>query len=301
MKPALLVLAAGMGSRYGGIKQIEPVGPSGEIILEYSVYDAIRAGFDKAVFVIRRDIERDFTDHVLTRFDSKIQTEVVFQDLHDLPQGYTVPEGRQKPWGTGHAVLSGSPAISQPFAVINADDFYGSQAFDAAGRFLSRVDSHALELCMVGYRLDKTVSDHGTVSRGLCQVDARGYLQDVEEHTTIEKTPEGIVSHLADGTARELAGDETVSMNLFGFTPPLLDRARSQFKDFLDQHGDDQKAEFYIPKVVNTLIHSGEAQLSVLQTDAQWFGITYQEDRPRVIQSIRTLVDQGRYPSPLWS
>ncbi|NCN05770.1 MAG: nucleotidyltransferase [Spirochaetales bacterium] len=302
MKPTLLVLAAGMGSRYGGIKQIEPVGPSQEIILEYSIYDALRAGFDRVVCVIRRDIEKDFVEHVVSRFSKNIKVDWVFQDLSDIPGGFSVPADRKKPWGTAHAIRSAKAAITGPFCVINADDFYGADAFVTAGRFLADLPLDSQKMCMVGYRLDNTVSEHGSVARGLCQVDSNNLLTEVVEHTKIEKTPQGILTYLSDGSTRSLTGSETVSMNLFGFSPRIFEAIETQFAEFLQNQISNPTAEFYIPTVVNTLIHQeADASLEVLQTTAQWFGITYRDDRPRVVQSIQDLVANGLYPANLWS
>lgn len=304
MKPTLVVLAAGMGSRYGGIKQIEPVGPNREIILEYSVFDAIRAGFGKVVFVIRRDIEADFAQHVVARFRSAIECECVFQDLDALPAGFAVPAGRAKPWGTGHAILMARPAVREPFAVINADDFYGADAFRVIGGYLAALDPAAPDpapFSMVGYRLDNTVSDFGSVSRGICEIDAAGDLAAVEEHTKIVKTAAGIESQLPDGTARRLDGGETVSMNLFGFTPRLFAGLEEQFADFMRAKGTDPKAEFYIPFAVNAMIQRRQARLKVLHSSAAWFGITYREDLPTVVDSVAGLVAAGAYPAKLWA
>ena len=303
MKPTLVVLAAGMGSRYGGIKQIEPVGPGKEIILEYSVYDAIRAGFGKVVFVIRRDIERDFVEHVIARFKGAIQTEYVFQDLAALPAGFTVPAGRVKPWGTGHAIHMVRDVVHEPFAVINADDFYGSDGFAVIGQYLATLDPAGPDpapFSMVGYQLRNTVSDFGSVSRGLCEVDANGQLANVEEHTKIVKNGGRIESQLPDGRVQPLTGNETVSMNLFGFTPRLFAGIAEQLVDFLKSSGQDLKSELYIPFVVNTMIHRQQARLKVLHSNATWFGITYREDLPTVVASVQELVRTGSYPARLW-
>lgn len=303
MKPTLMVLAAGMGSRYGGIKQIEAVGPKGEIILEYSVYDAIRAGFGKVVFVIRRDIEQDFTKHVLPRFAGKIETACVFQDLTDLPEGYSVPAGRAKPWGTGHAVLRGRAEVHTPFAVINADDFYGAQGFEVMARQLMATNPAAVpaEFCMVAYHLQKTVSEHGSVSRGLCHMDAAGYLTDVVEHTKISCTQGRIRSELPDGSFLDCTGRELVSMNLFGFTPAIFPVLETQFKAFLDKQGHDPKAELYIPFVANEMIQKKQARLKVLDSAATWYGITYREDLPMVRAGLEQLTAGGHYPRGLWA
>jgi hypothetical protein len=300
MKPTLLILAAGMGSRYGGIKQIEPVGVNGEIILEYSIFDAIRAGFGKVVFVIRRDIQADFDEHVLPRFSNHIPCEYVFQDMEDIPRPFSVPADRKKPWGTAHAVLAAREVLAEPFAVINADDFYGQDAYRVMGDFLSKVEPSAPEYAMVGYELIKTVSENGTVSRGICQVDDQGLLRGMEEHTKLEKTPDGVISHRPDGSREAYTGGEPVSMNLFGFTPAILPVMERMFADFLADSGPDEKSEFYIPTVANAAVNDGVSSMKVLRSDAEWFGITYQEDRPGVVASIRRLVDEGQYPAALW-
>jgi hypothetical protein len=301
MKPTLLILAAGMGSRYGGIKQIEPVGTNGEIILEYSVFDALRAGFDRVVFVIREDIEKDFTEHVLPRFSSKIRCDYCFQRMDDLPEGFTLPAERQKPWGTSHAVLAARDLLDGPFAVINADDFYGRDAFRVIGDFLSRRTVSEEQYCMVGYKLKNTVSDYGTVSRGICEADDQGMLTSMEEHTKLEKVDDGVKSHLPDGSVRHFSGEEPVSMNFFGFTPAIIPVMQSIFADFLEKNGNDPKAEFYIPTVANIVVRSKSgASMKVLESDAQWFGITYREDRPAVVAAIKALVESGDYPEALW-
>lgn len=301
MKPALVVLAAGMGSRFGGVKQIEPVGPSGEIILEYSVFDAIRAGFGKVVFVLRKDIVADFKAHILPRFDKEIQVEIVLQELDKLPGGHTVPAGRVKPWGTGHAVLMAKPAINEPFAVINADDFYGFDGYRVMGSHLLNTDVSSGNFSMVGYELRNTVSDYGTVSRGICEVDKDGCLSSVFEHTKLEKTSRGIVSNQADGTALPCTGMETVSMNLFGFTPRIFSGIEEQFDAFMAAKGKTEPgAEIYIPSVVNTMIHQGQAKVKMLNSNATWFGITYKEDLQTTRTAIKALVTKREYPEQLW-
>ncbi|AHC16561.1 nucleotidyltransferase family protein [Salinispira pacifica] len=301
MKPTLLILAAGMGSRYGGIKQIEPVGTNGEIILEYSIFDAIRAGFGKVVFVIRRDIKDDFDKHVLPRFSDRIPCEYVFQEMDDLPAGFSVPEDRSKPWGTAHAVLAARDVLKEPFAVINADDFYGKDAYRVMGEFLASRNGTDREYAMVGYQLMKTVSENGTVSRGICQVDEQGCLTGMTEHTKLEKKSGHVLSHLDDGSSKRFTGDEAVSMNLFGFTPAVLPRMQEMFASFLRSTGPDLKSEFYIPTVANDAVNSGDASMKVLRSSAEWFGITYQEDRPGVVSSIQALVESGEYPESLWA
>lgn len=298
MKPTLLVLAAGMGSRYGGLKQIDPVGPSGEAVLDYSVYDALRAGFGKVVFVIRHDIEAEFKNTIGTRYENHVDVDYAFQELHMVPEGYTVPPERQKPWGTGHAILVARDAIDEPFAVINADDFYGAHAYAVLAKELSAArDDH---YGMVGFRLDHTLSEHGTVARGICTVGADGNLSDVKELTKIRKTTSGAENEAEDGSILKLTGKEIVSMNMWGFTPSIFTHLEREFAVFLDAHLAHTKGEFFIPTVVNTLIDTGKAVTRVLQTDSSWFGVTYREDKPVVVANIRKLVDAGVYPYALW-
>jgi dTDP-glucose pyrophosphorylase len=297
MKRSLVVLAAGMGSRYGGLKQIDPVGPAGEAIIDYSVYDALRAGFDKLVFVIRRDIEVAFKETIGSRFEGRLPVEYVFQELH-LPLGTSVPCGRKKPWGTAHAILMAADAVSEPFAVINADDFYGADGFRVLANHLS---SGSPDYAMVGFILRNTVSDFGGVSRGVCRQDAQGYLESVTEVVGIEKEGGHVKPFAKTPSDFRLNGAEIVSMNMWGFTPTLFGHLRREWDAFIQSSGRDEKAEFYIPTVVNNLIHSGEERLKVLPTSSTWFGVTYREDRPRVIESVRALIDKGEYPERLWA
>lgn len=301
MKPTLLVLAAGMGSRYGGLKQLDKLGPGGETIIDYSVYDAIRAGFGKVVFIIRESLEQDFKELVISKFAGKIDTEYVFQELSDIPDGLTVAKDRTKPWGTGHAVLVAKDAIKEPFAVINADDFYGAESFQLAANFLNKVDPSSSDYCMVGYLVKNTLSDFGSVSRGVCQVDANHFLYDIVERTNIEKIEGAAVFHDESNKEVKLAEDTTVSMNFWGFSPTIFDHLNRYFTEFIKQNANNPKAEFYIPTPVNTLIKNNLGSIKVLTTNAKWFGITYQEDRPEVVQSIRNLVKEGKYPAKLWS
>ena len=294
-KPTLLVLAAGMGSRYGGLKQIDPVGPSGETIIDYSIYDALRAGFGKVVFVIRKDIEQTFREVVGSRFENRLPVEYAFQELTKLPDGFTVPAGRTKPWGTGHAILVAEPVIHEPFAMINADDFYGADTFRVLAEYLQQVRPDSNDYAMVGFTLRKTLSDHGTVARGVCQVDATGQLKQIVEMLKIEKAGAGA----KQGDIR-LTGDEAVSMNFWGFTPALFHHLRTELTTFLAAHGQEEKSELLIPNVVNTLVTKGKATCQVLRTASSWFGVTYREDRPIVIESIRQLVAGGEYPAKLW-
>ncbi len=300
MSMTLVVLAAGIGSRYGGLKQIEAVGPGGEIVIEYSVYDALRAGFDRVVCVIRKDIEADFRAIVAARFERQVRVDYVFQDMADLPAGYAVPAERRKPWGTAHAVLACRDTVREPFAVINADDFYGRRSFETLGKFLKGVKADESRFSMVGFTLRNTLSEHGHVARGVCEVDASGFLRRVVERTRIERRDEGIAFVEADGVPHPLTGNELVSMNMWGLTPALFPAIEREFKRFLDRSGREVKAEFYLPAVVDTLINEGSATARMLETPESWFGVTYPQDKPVVVQGIRTLVDAGVYPAKLW-
>ena len=296
MKPTLLVLAAGMGSRYGGLKQMDGVGPNGEIILDYSVMDAIRAGFGKVVFVIRHSFADQFKARInAEHYGNKIAVEYVYQELDKLPAGFSVPEGREKPWGTNHAILMAKDAIHEPFAIINADDFYGRDAFQVMADHLRTLEGKDGSYCMVGYRLENTLSENGTVSRGVCQTDDQGLLVGMTERTSIGRTPDGIAYKEADGSLHPLPADATVSMNLFGFTPDYFEKSEKLFTMFLKEHGSELKSEYYIPFAVNTFIANGEATMRVLKTSAQWFGVTYKEDRPMVVARLKKLHDQGEY------
>lgn len=301
MKPTLVILAAGMGSRYGGLKQIDPVGPSGETILDYSVFDAIRAGFGKVVFIIRKDIENDFKEVFVSRLSKNIEIDWVFQELGKLPEGYNVPEGRIKPWGTGHALMMVADVVKEPFAVINADDFYGRQAFETiAGFFAEQEKLHQNDYAMVAYELNNTLSDFGTVSRGICVTDDQGWLSSVTELTKIAKTENNIADIQPDGKTTVLKENAPVSMNFWGFTPSLFNHLEKEFKMFFDSDRDHSKSEFYIPSVVDTLIKSGQEKVKVLRNPGQWFGITYQEDKPIVIEKVKDLINKGDYPTKLW-
>jgi hypothetical protein len=300
MGKALVVLAAGIGSRYGGLKQIEAVGPHGAIVIEYSVYDAIRAGFDRVVCVIRREIEADFRSLVASRFERHIPVDYVFQGLTgNLPAGFVVPEERKKPWGTAHAVLACADVVRSPFAVINADDFYGRRSFETLGRFLDGVAAGGTGYAMVGFTLRNTLSENGHVARGVCSVGADGMLRGVIERTKIEKDGHG--ARYADGeTWRLLTGDEMVSMNMWGLTPSLFAHLRCDFDLFLKAHGGDSKAECYLPTVVDGLVGAGKATVRVLGTPESWFGVTYPQDKAVVVAGIHRLVEQGIYPERLW-
>jgi len=298
MKPTLVVLAAGIGSRYGGLKQMDGVGPGGETIIDYSIYDALRAGFGKVVFIIRREIEADFRDVFLGRLLGKIAVDYVFQELTHLPAGFQCPPERRKPWGTAHAVLAAAPKVLEPFAVINADDFYGRSGFQAMAEFLRHAGP--TQYSVVGYGLRGTLSEHGSVARGVCELDGAGYLSGIVERTQIEQTPEGIIYRHADGRATRLPEETVVSMNFWGFAPGYFDFSRREFAGFLKENIHNHKAEMYIPLVVNTLIKSGEATVKVLPTRDRWFGVTYKEDRPRVMAELEKLVAAGDYPRSLW-
>ena len=298
MKPTLLILAAGMGSRYGGLKQLDAVGPSGETILDYSVFDAIRAGFGRVVFVIRHDFEEEFKKSVGSKYAGKIDVDYAFQVLDDLPEGYSVPEGRTKPWGTGHAIRAARTAIKEPFAAINADDFYGRDAFAKIGAFLA-APRKPYSFAMVGYRLDKTLSDNGTVARGICST-ADGHLATVTEMTKLRADGPNKVINDDPAQPATLTGAERVSMNLWGFGAELFDELAVRFPAWLAARGQELKSEWYIPFIVDELIKEGKAQVDVLPTDSSWFGVTYREDKPFVVDSIAKLVKAGEYPEKLW-
>ena len=299
MKPTLFVLAAGMGSRYGGLKQLDGVGPSGETIMDYSIYDAIRAGFGKVVFVIRRDFEADFREKVLSKYRDHIPVEVVFQSIDALPEGFKAPAERVKPWGTNHAVLMGKDVIREPFLVINADDFYGRDSFAVIGRELSAATGRG-NYCMVGFRVGNTLSESGTVSRGVCTTDAEGYLTGVVERTDIARR-DGKISFTGDDGQMETTAETTpVSMNMWGFTPDYFEYSDDYFRQFLAENIDNPKSEFYIPSMVNELLVTSRARVKVLDTTSQWFGVTYAEDRPSVIGKIARLVAAGEYPERLF-
>lgn len=298
MKPTLLILAAGMGSRYGGLKQIEPVGPGGETILEYSIFDAIRAGFGKIVFVIRHSFAGEFTSLIESKLKGRIEVDYVYQELDYLPAGYQLPADRIKPWGTGHAILMAKDVIHEPFAAINADDFYGEPAFREIASFFQNEVSPAA-YAMVGYLLRNTLSEFGTVSRGVCKTDGNDHLVEINERTKIAREGGSIV-YREEETKLELDGNTPVSMNFWGFHPSLFRHLESQFKSFLDEKINVPKSEFYIPSVIFKLIQSGTVQAKVLHADSPWFGVTYPDDKAFVTSQIRQLVQQGQYPENLW-
>jgi dTDP-glucose pyrophosphorylase len=295
MNKTLLVLAAGMGSRYGGLKQIEPVGPSGETIIDYSVYDAIRAGFNKLVFVIRCDIETAFRETIGSRFEKRLGVHYVFQELNNLPAGFAPQPNRTKPWGTGHAILMAADVIQEPFGVINGDDFYGADSFRLLAAHLKPENP---DYAMMGFVLRNTLSEFGSVARGICQAE-NSYLKSVREVVGIEMDGRGAKYKNGTGKMHSLTGDEIVSMNMWGFNPSIFQRLQKQLLEFLKTSGFDEKAEFYIPSVVNALVGSGEERVRVLPTRSSWFGVTYREDRPFVVEGIRELIRNGDYPERL--
>ncbi len=301
MKPTLFVLAAGMGSRYGGLKQLDPLGPQGQTIMDYSIFDAIRAGFGKVVFVIRKDFEEDFRRSILSKYEGHIPVEVVFQSTDKLPEGYTCPEERTKPWGTNHAVMMGADVINEPFAVINADDFYGRDAFAVIAADLMRERTRKGDYSMVGFRVGNTMSENGSVSRGVCSVNAEGNLTKVVERTGIAYDKDHRICVLDENNETEYLDPSTpVSMNLWGFTPDYFSYSDREFRRFLDKCLTTPKAEFYIPTAIDTLINSGEATVKVLDTTSRWFGVTYAADRQGVVDKLAALHAAGEYPDTMF-
>lgn len=300
--PALIILAAGIGSRYGGLKQIDPVGPHRQIILDYSIYDAVNAGFDKIVFVIRKEIEVEFKEFVGNRYEGRVRCEYVFQELDSLPSGFRAPAQRKKPWGTGHAVLVARPAVDKPFVVINADDFYGRSAYEEMARFLARenVESKIPNYAMVGYRLKDTLSESGSVSRGVCRIGSDQNLLSVTERIKIEKTPVGIRYQDETERWRLLTGEETVSMSIWAFTTEFFGQLEGLFQDFLEHKLNDPKAELFLPVAVDSLIRSKKAVVTVLESRDRWVGVTNPADKPLVTAHLNKLVKAGVYPGKLW-
>ena len=303
MKPTLFLLAAGMGSRYGGLKQLDKLGPNGETIMDYSIYDAINAGFGKLVFVIRKDFEQDFRDIVLKKYESKIPCELVFQALDALPEGFTCPADRQKPWGTNHAVMMGKDVIKEPFAVLNCDDFYDRDAFQVMGKFLSELPEGSTgKYAMVGFRVGNTLSESGTVSRGVCETNDKNLLTSVVERTKIQRF-DGVVKYQDENDEWVAISDNTpVSMNFWGFTPDYFQHSVEYFKEFLadPKNMENLKSEFFIPLMVDKLINDGTATCEVLDTTSQWFGVTYPEDRPEVVARFAKLGEEGVYPANMF-
>ena len=302
MKPTLLVLAAGMGSRYGGLKQMDPLGPNGESIIDYSVYDAAKAGFGKVIFVLREEIVNDFFNLFANKYKSFIEVDHVVQRLDDIPEGITPNPDRQKPWGTGHAMLSAREKLKEPFAVINGDDFYGENAFKVMAEFLSKSDPDKISMqSMVGYILENTLSEYGHVSRGICSMNQNECLTTVTERTKIQRELEDIVFYDDQETVHKLVGDEIVSMNFWGFTPALMNAFYQKFVDFMQERSNELKSEYFIPLGINQLIQEGVLDVKVLESTARWFGVTYQEDKPLVISKLRELSATGVYPDNLWA
>ncbi len=301
MKPTLLVLAAGMGSRYGSLKQIDPVGPSGETIIDYSIFDAIRAGFGKVVFIIRKSFEQDFKDIFISKLQAHIPVEYVFQEIDSIPEGLTISPERTKPWGTAHAILMAKDVIHEPFAVINGDDFYGSGAFQTMADYLvSLTPDQQNQYSLVGYQVGNTMSENGTVSRGVCLADEQSFLVSVTERTNIQYTHGGIAYSDNDGAFVFLKPETLVSMNFWGFTPEYFRQTEPMFADFVKENNDSLKAEFYIPSAVDSLVGGKKAKVKVLKSNAKWFGVTYKEDKPLVIEKLAQLIKSGVYPAQLW-
>ena len=301
MKPTLFVLAAGMGSRYGGLKQLDGLGPNGETIMDYSIYDAVRAGFGKIVFVIRRSFEKDFNDYVVDKFKDIIPVEIVYQEIENVPAGYSYNQERKKPWGTNHAILMGKDVIKEPFAVINADDYYGQESFQILHDFLIKLKGKSNEYCMVAYHVGNTLSESGAVSRGVCSSDKNGYLTTVVERTQIERIGGKIQYKDENNNQFDLDENTPVSMNMWGFTPDYFEYSYEKFKEFLLEKGDDIKSEFYIPSMVNELITTKKVTVKVLESPSKWFGVTYAEDRSQVVFKINELIKKGIYPARLWN
>lgn len=302
-RPTLAVMAAGMGSRYGGLKQLDPVGPAGEVMLEYAIYDALRAGFGRVVFIIRREFEKEFLEGVLSRFPKGCHADLVFQSLEDIPEGFGVPHDRTKPWGTTHAVLSLRHAVAEPFCVINADDFYGRGSLGTAAKYFSEsggAGGRPIRLAMVGYRLRNTLSEHGGVARGHCRTDDRGRLISLEEWNPIVRDGDSIEYRPEGAAVVKLTGDELVSMNFWAFRPDVFQPLEALFSEFLKERGSVPGSECLLPNTVGQMIRQGEAEVLVLESDSPWFGVTYREDKPKVQAAIQRLVSEGEYPSPLW-
>lgn len=297
-KPTLLILAAGMGSRFGGLKQVEPVGPNGEAIIDYTIYDAIRAGFGKVVFVIREMFADEFKAKFEKKLKGKIKTEYVYQELYNIPEGFSVPQNREKPWGTAHAILVARKVVREPFCALNADDFYGYNALKEMAGFLINSDDPA-EYAAIGYKLSNTLSDYGSVSRGICEVNEDGLLESIVETKKIMKKDGNIISIEPDGKEKHLTGDEIVSMNIWGFKTSIFGLLEEKLSEFLSEHINEPKSEIYIPSVVFEIINEDKAKVKVLETNSRWFGVTYKEDTPFVVENISSLVEKGEYPEEI--
>lgn len=301
VKPTLVIMAAGMGSRYGGLKQIDPVGPSGEVVLEYSVYDAIRAGFEKVVFIIREDIKEDFERAIGNKLRGRIDIEYVFQTLDAIPSGFKIPKGREKPWGTAHAILTCRDVVQGPFAVINADDFYGSEGFRLLAAELEGWAPETTESCMVGFKIKNTLSPNGPVTRGICKVDENSYLEEVEERFKIMRNEAGTVQYLDRGEPIDMLGNETASMNMFGFSEKIFPVLERKFIDFLRSAGGEMKSEYLIPSVLDEMIKEGITRTQVLYSGDKWYGVTYPEDKATIVEGIEKMVSEAKYPANLWA
>lgn len=300
-KATLVILAAGMGSRYGGLKQMDSFGPSGEAIIDYSIYDAIEAGFSKIVFIIRESFKQDFVEFFSGKFDDQIEMAFVTQELTDIPSDFNMDPKRVKPWGTAHAVDRAREEVDGPFAVINADDYYGKESYNTLMNFFNSTTDQSDEYCIVGYFLDNTLSEYGTVNRGVCAMDADGYLESIEECTKILKEEDGIIRYPQDSdNKKELDARTLVSMNMFGFKPSYFSHFDNEFTSFLEESGKELKSEFYIPTLLDTLIKTERVKLKVLESESDWFGVTYQDDKPFVVKRLNTLIDGGAYPKKLW-
>lgn len=299
MKPTLLILAAGMGSRYGKLKQLDAFGPNGETIIDYSLFDAIRAGFGKVVFVVRDSFKAEFEQAFRSKLEGKIDMEFVSQELFNIPEGYSYNTERQKPWGTAHAVWMAKDVINEPFGVINADDYYGVDAIVQLGTFLSQAQS-SKDYAVVAYYLNNTLSDHGTVNRGVCQADGNGFLSDIQECIKIKRHDDGIIRYPDAENYKELLPTTLVSMNMWGFLPSLFEYFEQNFITFLNERGQELTSEYYIPVLIDYLIKSGELNVNIIETKSDWFGVTYQEDKPFVMEQLQRLINQGVYPANLW-
>lgn len=304
MKPVLVIMAAGMGSRYGGLKQIDPVDEQGHIIIDFSIFDAVKAGFEKVVFIIKKEDEADFKECIGDRMSKKMDVSYVYQDLHNLPEGFTVPEGRVKPWGTGHAIASCLGKVDGPFAVINADDYYGQHAFETIYNYLNtHEDDEQYRYTMVGYVLENTLTDHGHVARGVCETDEQGYLVGIHERTRIEKRGEGAAYTEDDGnTWTEIPKGSTVSMNMWGFSKSILEELQNRFSAFLKENLESNplKCEYFLPTVVGELLEEEKATVEVLKSSDRWYGVTYKEDKQVVVEAVKNFKKQGLYPDRLW-
>jgi NDP-sugar pyrophosphorylase family protein len=301
MKPSLLILAAGIGSRYGSLKQMDRFGPSGETLIDYSIFDAMRAGFRKVIFIISKIMENEFKEIFFKKYPDEIEVDYVLQRLEDVPEGVKIPPGREKPWGTTHAVLSAASKINEPFAVLNADDFYGANSFRIIFSNLSSLKKNEEEAyCIVGYRLSKTLSEHGYVARAICELDEKGYLKSIVERLKIKKIENKIFYQDEEGRLIEIKGDPMVSMNMMGFSPSVFPHLKLCFEKFIQEHGQNPNAELYLPNVVNEMIKAKAAKVKILSSDEDWFGVTYKEDKAKAIKKIEELVKRGIYPRNLW-